>query len=281
MKETRVLFGTPVKGMVSHRYSNIMMEILLNPPPGHVFGHVFLAGTIVTAARDQIAAEMERGNWDKLVFWDDDMEPTIAQTHRLLSHDKDFVCGGYCKRDIHTAWHIHPAKDAEILPDGLWRMHKAALGYSVIGKNVFAAIRAKFPERQYEIREEGQKPMKLFEFFPWEIVGQNTPRQKIARLQKLFQENSKPWSASKLLEQVEQIVTADDYADNSLRGEDYAFCELAREAGVEIWLDSQLIIQHVGSCSYPISHDNLIKMTTEEWRRVHWEEMKAKRAASA
>jgi hypothetical protein len=256
---------------VSSEYCKLMTEILVNPPPGHVMGHVFLEGTIVTCARDQIAAEMLRHDWDRVLFWDDDMKPTLSQFHKLLSHEEEFVCGGYCKRNIHTKFHIHPLPEAEILPNDLWQMFKAAIGFSVISRSVFERIMAKWPERHYLNVEPGHDPVKLYEFFPWELVGPNTPRGKITRLKEFFAEHKdKPGNHTELLHEAERIVLDDDFSGNALCGEDYAFCHMARESGTKIWLDSQLIVPHVGLCAYPIPHEELIKMTAEEWRQDYW-----------
>lgn len=279
MKPTRVLIGTPLKGEVTPAYAKTLVEMMSGELPGVEFGHLFMSGTCVFGARDRLAYEAEKGGFNKLIFWDADLKPTPADFVRLLSHDEEFVCGAYGKREAQTHWHFFPfTEQEEILPSGLWRMNQAAIGFSVIDLAVFQRIRARYPEQTYKNKEQGADLIQLYQYFPWQIVGPNTPREKLARLKILLDGKLQhAFNATEMLRQIMEVVDGEDFSTNLMQGEDYGFCRLARETGTRIWLDSKLVIPHSGLCDFPIAHDDLIRMTTEPWRQEHWAKLKLQR----
>lgn len=278
--DTRVLIVTPLKGDVSRHYNKTMVELLTATIPGFTLGHVFMTGNCVMGARDWGAWRLEAEGWDKLLFWDADLNPTPADFVRLLAHDKDFVCGAYCKREVETHWHFFPVNPgAEIQPNGLWQMNQAAIGFSLIDQDVFARIKAAHPELTYTNQEQGTGKTQLQQYFPWQIVGPNSNLGKIERIKKFLDgKMDRPFNATELLIEISGIVDDDDYSQSLMQGEDYGFCRLAREVGVEIWLDTKLVVPHTGECDYPIAHEDLIRMIAEPWRQDFYAEVQAKQA---
>lgn len=280
MNETRVLIVTPLKGDVSRHYASTMVELLNGTIEGFTLGHVFMTGNCVMGARDWGAYKLETEGWDKIIFWDSDLKPVAADFVRLLAHQEDFVCGAYCKREVATNWHFFPVNSAAtILPSGLWQMNQAAIGFSVIDKKVFAKVKALHPHLTYTNQEQGVGKTQLHQYFPWQLVGPNSDHGKLQRLRMfLTEQHGLPGGATERLQQIKDIIYEDNYSRNLMQGEDYGFCRMAREAGVEIWLDTKLIVPHLGECSFPIPHEELIKMIAEPWRQDHWAEIRAQAA---
>lgn len=281
MAEIQVLIGTPLKGEISPYYARVLADLSAGELPGYKFHHAFMGGTCVFGARDILANRALVEGYDKLIFWDADLKPRPADFVRLLSHSEDFVCGAYCKREIETHWHFFPEKDAEILPSGLWNMSQAAIGFSCIDLSVFKKIRDRMPEATYKNKEQGEDVKQYHQFFPWQIIGANTAREKLERLRALLDHRlDHAFPATELLRQVQGIIEAGDYSANLMQGEDYGFCRQAREAGIKVWLDTKLVIPHAGTCDFPVPHDDLVRMIAEPWRQDHWAKLKAERAAS-
>lgn len=282
MADTRVLIVTPLKGDISRHYSKTLIELLNGHIDGFELGHVFMTGNCVMGARDWGAYKLEQEGWDKLIFWDADLNPSPADFVRLLAHKEDFVCAPYCKRETDTNWHFFPiSPETGILPNGLWQMNQAAIGFSSIDKSVFARIKTCNPWLTYTNQEQGVGKTQLHQYFPWQIVGPNSDMGKLRRItDHLNKALSGPHNSASLLAEMASILADDDHSQNLMQGEDYGFCRMAREAGVKIWLDTKLIVPHLGECSYPIAHDNLVRMIAEPWRQDHWAEIKAKQAAN-
>lgn len=276
--DTRVLIVTPLKGDISRHYSKTLIELLNGQIEGFTLGHVFMTGNCVMGARDWGAYKLETEGWDKLVFWDADLNPTPADFVRLLAHPESFVCAPYCKREVETNWHFFPVTpETEIQPSGLWQMNQAAIGFSVIDKSVFARIKAAHPELTYTNQEQGVGKTQLQQYFPWQVVGPNSNLGKITALKKFLNgKMDRPFNGTELLIEISQIMDADDYKENLMQGEDYGFCRLARECGVEIWLDTKLVVPHLGECEFPIAHEDLVRMIAEPWRQDYWAEIRAR-----
>lgn len=280
MEKIRVLIGSPRKGDIPADYCKTLAKLCASELPGVLeFEHMFMGGTCVFGARDILANEALKGGYDRLIFWDTDLKPTPADFVRLLSHGEELVCAPYCARITDTRWHFYPiSAETDILPSGLWEMNQAAIGFSSISCSLLRKIKDRHPESTYANQEQGAGKMQLHQFFPWQIVGPNTPREKMERLKTLLDGRlDHAYNAGELLGQIRGIVDADDYSANLMQGEDYAFCRLAREVGAKIWLDTKLPVAHLATCELPIPHDDLVKMILEPWRQDHWAKLRAER----
>lgn len=277
MDEIRVLIGTPLKGEVSPHYAKVLAELSAGELAGYRFEHAFMGGTCIFGARDILAHRAMEEGYQKLIFWDADLKPIAADFVRLVSHPEPFVCGAYGKRQVEGQWHFFPVPGAEILPNGLWEMQQSAIGFSVLDVPMLKQIKERNPQSTYRNKEAGENVRQYHQFFPWQIIGENTAREKLERLKEFM--NGKlnhAFNAGETLMKISEIVDGDDYSANLMQGEDYGFCRLAREAGFKIWLDSKLVIPHTGHCDFPIPNEELIRMTTEPWRQEYWAKLRAK-----
>lgn len=286
MSKIKVLVATPLKGDISPRYFRTALEVLGPENPHYHFTHVFMAGTCVFGARDQLACMAIEQGMDILLFWDADLRPTIPHFARLLAlvQEHDFVCMPYSKREHMTHWHFFPIKDADIRPDGLWEVEQAAIGFSAIKVERLKEIQAKYPERGYWNKEQGVDAKRFYQFFPWEVRGPNTAEGKIERIQKalvqLHQntedgENDERFSDLNVFsEEIEMIINDSDFSQNKMIGEDYGFCRIYRSLGRKIWIDAKMVVTHTGECDFPIPSQDLVTMVGEEWRQGFFNEIK-------
>ena len=281
MSKIRVLIGTPLKGDVSPKYFQTALELLGRENPLYQFSHVFLAGTCVFGARDQLAMMAIDQNHDILLQWDSDLRPTVAHFKRLLEHMKtnDFVCMPYSKREHLTHWHFYPVDGADILETGLWEMEQAAIGFSAIKTKVFKDMMAKFPERGYWNKEQGTDAKRFYQFFPWEVHGPNTAEGKLAAIQALAKSftDTEHQNWPMFWHDLNQVLGANDYSKNKMIGEDYGFCKKARAMGVRIFIDAKMVVQHVGECEFPIPSPDLVQMVSEEWRQDYFKQIRENR----
>lgn len=282
MADTRFLIVTPLKGEVTARYTKTMIELTEGQIPGFTFGHVFISGNCVMGARDWGAYRMDTEGYDGIVWWDSDLVPTTADFVRLVSHEQEFVCAAYCGRDTTAHWHFEHVPDTGMTPAGLWAVKKSAIGFARIKKSVFDKIRAAHPERTYKNREQGVDVTQLHQFHPWQIIGPNSDMGKLKRLKELLAgQLDHAHNATELLREVSGIVFDPDYSQNLMQGEDYGFCRMAREVGVDLWVDSKLVVGHRAEITLPIPHDDLVRMVAEPWRQDAWAKLKEDRAKGA
>jgi len=278
----RVLVASPVRGGVSPAYVRALMGLLFskaNKPfggPNAPFDFQWAAtsGTSVAMARDELAHLAIRDKYDRLVFWDIDLgsanpDVTLAMFARLLSHKEDVVAGQYVGHNFISSFHGARVENAEPRPDGLMEMAQIPLGFSYIKTSALKKIMEAKPERRYMQKETGRegKP-DMFEFFPNGVRGPNTAEGKIEKLKEIIP----PGSAipvghmGEKLSEIASVLGASDYSANIMLGEDYYFCALARESGVKLFIDNNLIVPHDTGVRLPVRNQDILTELTQPWR---------------
>lgn len=258
----KVLIATPLIGSVSAHYLGSLLTLMTANWEGRYKLDLRIkTGGSVATARNMAAHDALTEGYDKVFFWDkdlntEDMNLFLACVNRLLGHDVEFVGATYA---AHTkATHFH-GKQVDTTTDsrGLKKMVQVPIGFSVIDVSAFRKIQEKFPLRYFSTEESGgSKYAGLYDFFPTGLCGPNTPEGKIARI----------WDADNM-DVVASILMDADTSKTEYYGEDYYFCKLAREAGVEILMDTQFIIPHEETIRMPIPTADLQTMLAEEWRK--------------
>lgn len=265
----KILIATPLKGDVPPEYFNFLFRLLAQKIPDCKFLYSFIGGTTVQWARDECVAIARAQGCNEILWLDKDLEPTVEQALRLLSHDEPIVCSLYSKRHLNTHWHVHGKQGAPERADDLMQVIKCAIGFSKMKMEAFDSLRSKFPERQYWKHDGGEEPMNLHEYFPMGIVGSNSSEGKLRRIRSAFPKGSIAGSDAEafgFLASLKEILNDIDYSGNQIRGEDFYFCDMCVEAGVPIYVDSQLIIPHSGEIQFPIPTQQLMTMLKEPWR---------------
>jgi hypothetical protein len=271
----KILIATPLKGEIPPPYVQTLITLLFSRMPDTKFIWAFVGGTTVQWARDECVTAAVKYQCTHILFWDKDLKPTMEQVMRLLSHDVDVVASLYVKRNLNTHWHVFgDPQNKEERTDGLMKVLKVAIGFSLIKVSAFEKLRSFFPERQYFKHDGGEDPVTLHEFFPMGIVGKNSNDGKLRRIRELAK--SVEWdsggpggsmgNAGSVMYKIATILAEADYSENQIRGEDFYFCEMCVEAGVPMYVDTELIIAHTGEIDLPIPTPQLLAMLKEDWR---------------
>ena len=280
----RVIIATPLKGDVPKFYFTTGLQAAVLSKSKNIIvkrGGVdhyvdldwfFLDGPAVQVARNECVAYAKEVGADELVFHDKDIharderdnETTCGALCRLLEWDEDFVCGIYAAHDLFTHWHVQTIDGEEANPEnGLQRVHQCAIGFSKIKMSVFKKIEQDNPER-IGVCLDPNKPKKyITEFFPMGLTGPNQPENRLKEIRKLVTED-RPLSQKLAL--IERAANVKYDQESEFRGEDYFFCQLARESGFKVFMDSFLVMGHESHTTMPIPTRKLIGMLGEPWR---------------
>ena len=277
----KILIATPLKGGVDEHYVQALFNLVSASVPDCKFGFCFVSQTSIDLARCEIAMHVLMNGYDELVFWDKDIRPTGSQFMRLLSHEnEDVVCGLYCLRRKDTGWHFYGFEGHGVEPSGLLRVSQCAIGFSKIKASVFSRLAEAFPERAAIARDNGREPRLLHQFFPQGIVGPNSTEGRMDAIKAWFG-SAKPSdfkSAADVLDKIRDLLTRKHSDPSCILGEDFFFCRLCLAIGIQVKIDTHLVIPHLGNCEFPIPTAELQEMLKEPWRI---EEQKALDAAKA
>lgn len=278
VKMKRILLCTPLKGGLEANYVRNLMSLLFHQfrEPTKIEWAV-TTGTSVAMARDELARLCRDKNYDELVFWDKDLGPKdpgifAAMFQRLISHDVEVVAAAYAGHNVNTHFHGASAAVNQVPDDnGLLEMIQIPLGFSRIKRSVFEKIAQKHPGHRYLLMETGTKPaQEMFEFFPNGVVGPCSAEGKLERIKEILDREPREGGVTEamawLLGEIRTVMADTRYESNYMLGEDFYFCKLAREAGVKLYIDNNVIIPHSSEVQLPVKTEDLLKGVLETWR---------------
>lgn len=269
----RILICTPLKGGLSPTYTRGLISLLFAKMGGQYrFDCAWTSGTSVAMARDELACLfLERGD-DEMIFLDKDLGATdpqmmLAMYARLLGHDVDVVAGQYVGHDFNSHFHGAVMDEGELGPNGLMKMAQIPLGFSKIKRGAFLKIKEAHPHRRYAVKQtvDNVPTLNRFEFFPNGVVGPCTAEGKLERLKAIIKPKNTV-ASFELMDEITSILYDDRYETNYMLGEDFYFCKLAREAGVDLYIDNNMIIPHETSIRLPVTNSQLLAVFSEQWR---------------
>lgn len=276
-KTRRVVIATPLKGDIPSSYFKSNLQLASSTIPGVKLDWMLLEGPVVQMARNELVAHARNGGFDEIIFWDKDVlleqrgeNVTAAAILRLLSHDVDIVCAPYSSRHLSTHWHVHSIAGKKPNESGLQEVSRACIGFSKIKIGVFEKLEELNPDSKAVLIDPNYPAKSCTEFFPLGLQGKNRPAHRIAQIRALLAD--KELSASAKLQRIEREANIVHDDPNMFVGEDYWFCDLAREAGFTIWLDAGMMMGHTGQTTIPIPTSKLFDLMKEPWRQ---EEIKA------
>lgn len=260
MTMRKILLATPVKLGVLSSYMAGFVPTIQTKFPGVQLEHCILEGPSVNFARNEIAHYALKIGARELVFIDDDMGFTREHFERLISHaDLDIVAGLYCKRRPGLPfWLVNNKDGSDIDPvTGLCEVNDIATGFMKIRVDtVLKAIAEKFPEKEFYNKPEEGKPVTAWEFFPMGVFGPRSADARLAKIKKIISEFKHGGCTPDV--GIRDIIVSieESHEPGNLRGEDYGFCELARQCGFKIYADYGMpIVPHVGKVAFPILPD--------------------------
>ena len=186
-----ITIAFPSKGVCDPAF---VSAIRLLEIPADQYSILYVEGADVAYARN-LLAEKAKGVADYIFFIDDDVLPPMNTITKLLTHDKDIVCGLYFSRqEPHFPQIFLKNKEnadrydcvEDYKKDSLLEIDACGAGCMLIKAEVFKKLKLPY-----------------FQYIP---KGENNPR----------------------------------------KGEDFYFCEKAKEEGYNIFCDTSIICKHIG-----------------------------------
>ncbi len=166
----------------------------------------------MSRARNSLTARfLEDESYTHLLWIDTDLVFAAEHIEALLSHNKDIVCGLYCKKKEGAPELVINALQGEqvALDSGLHQVAYAGTGFMLIKREVFTKMIAAYPEIAYQA-DETSKP-------EWDF-----------------------WTVG-----VHQGV-------KRYLSEDWYFCQRCIELGIPVYVDTRVLMKHVGHAQYPL-----------------------------
>jgi hypothetical protein len=162
--------------------------------------------------------------YDYMLFVDADVEFSHETVLRMLVPEKDIITTPYRLKENplqvrYPVEHLDP-DNIKILPFDLVELKSAPAGLMLINRSVFRTLMEKHPNRKIKFDKEHQDKMD-------KEVGH---RGAIEKYMYNF------WDTS--------------FKDHQWKGEDLAFCKLARDAGIKIYANLDSWTTHHGSWGF-------------------------------
>lgn len=277
MKPKRILIATPLKGDIPKSYFRTSLRLATAKIPDVQLDWCLLDGPVVQQARNELVEHALKHKFDEVVFWDKDVllesageDLTSGAFMRLISHDKDMVCGIYSTRSAKTHWHMHLIPGEQPDDAGLQKVERCAIGFCKIKTDVFRKIAKDNPWRTAVLFDPNSEPRNVTEFFPMGLKGPGTPEERLKSIKEAISEPAK--SHEIVVRRIERLIDVKYDQPNVFISEDYWFCDLVRASGFDIHMDTRLILGHTGKVTLPLETPLLFQMLSEPWRK---EEIKA------
>lgn len=237
-------------------------------------GGAFMAsgGALTDINRNNIAHwfyEERKNDSEWLFFVDDDVELPDDTLTRLLSYDKPFVTGIYyrrsppCepliyKREEESGWYVPLLPETDYRTGELIEVDGCGLGCALIHRSVFSAILENHflyrrHNRSFGFMHYSAVEKTELELEPGVFVHDDGSAYHVQRIQRMLPDALSPRERLPFF--------AFEYG----RTEDFHFCELVKDSGVEIWADTGLELKHWGSTPITrIQHDQIQKWMQEQ-----------------
>jgi len=267
----KILIATPVKGGLSEEYVAQLLSLFIAKVPEIQLDWLPCTGTSVALARNELAFAALQRNCDTLVFQDKDLFERSPQLYvnlfcRLISHKEPIVAVQYCGHGLPSQFHgCKYDEAAQPNENGLLKMFQMPIGFCKIEVEALKTIMRNTPQLAYWNKELKGEAEHRHQFFPTQIVGPNTAEGKLERIRKEW--NSGKYLCGDAFEgKLDEILNDGDYSANTMYGEDYYFCKLAREAGLELYLDTTAIIPHQTGIKLPMPAADLKAELAASWR---------------
>lgn len=155
------------------------------------------------------------------------------------------ICGGlYPKKQAVLDWVVNWLPGETPDAEGYCKAKHVGTGAMAISRKMITDFIAKHPEITY--RGDPSPDAIRHDIFPMHAVGHDTPYDQIRRVQTILRDD-KPESLARIIETLKATGAPGEY-----KSEDWRFCELARESGWDVWVDTRSQLRHVGKCVYPL-----------------------------
>lgn len=211
----KVMLGLPVYGGYDPHFITSLMEFLIHRIPVGTAIKTCIGDSLVSRARNRIAAAFLRSDCTHLLFLDTDLIFSPEHIARLVSHNEPIVAGLYPKKQRELGWVCNLLPGVEMDERGLKPVRYAGTGCLLIAREVLEAMIVRWPEIEYD-PDDGDEAGVKWDLFPTGVhVCPETGRRRYL-------------------------------------SEDWWFCQRALELGYTVWMDTQVILKHVGPMVYPV-----------------------------
>lgn len=214
MSGPRVMLASPIYGDVTYDFMACLMRAQESPPCSLVV-HCHAGDSLVSRARNNIAAKFLESDCTHLMMVDSDIVFSPEHISKLLSRDRDIIGGLYPKKMKTLAWVCNVLPEVGPEDDGTQRVKYIGTGSMLVKRRVFERmIEAYGPQIAYS-PDAGEEGGTKHDFFP---VG---------------------------------VYRTPDGHGRYL-SEDWYFCQRWLDLGGEVWADLTVVHHHIGRAVYPL-----------------------------
>jgi hypothetical protein len=234
--KTNIFIATPMfGGMCYGPYTasiSHLVHVFLNAQVPSVYDTKYNQ-SLITRARDSLAADFMDSECSHLMFIDADIEFHAEDILSMMAADKDIICGIYPRKQLD--WE----QVAKAVQEGVsaQELHKYAGTFPVNtldGKNIIEVLESS-DQQPVEVKNAGTGFM-LIKRRVLEDLADKVPE---------YLSNADDPSKGRFFKQY--FDTSIDPDTNSLLSEDYHFCKLARANGFHVWVAPWLQLTHIGT----------------------------------
>lgn len=169
--------------------------------------------SLITKGRSKIANFfLNNTDLEYLFFLDSDIGFSPNDVLKLLSHNREIVCGAYPMKTLPLKWNF-TLTEPQKREGNLIQIERIGIGFSLIHRSVFEKIISKFGEELKYVPSEN-------------TIGHETTENEKNNSYHFFSEMK---------------------IDNAYMSEDLSFFTRAKMCGVQPWMDVSINLCHVGS----------------------------------
>jgi len=229
LKGKKVLIATPAyDGKVGLGYLNSLIPTLMAAKAGgaEVSYAIYANSGSIPRVRNLAVASMMGQGFTDLFFIDADMGWEAEDFCRMLSFDTEIVAATYPARsEDNPRWIVVWPDEIKQHKSGLLTAKRAGTGFMRINRRAFEVLEEKHPDLHYyapHTTDDSEIPH-LFAFFDYCLHnGADGRRGHLS--------------------------------------EDYHFCDLARDAGLTIWVDPNVQMRHYGFKTFEGKFSDVVKV---------------------
>lgn len=213
---TKVFVALPIYGMAPWQFTSCFVKELIQNQPCALEISPLVGDSLVSRARNTLSALFLKSDCTHLLFIDSDLVYSSEHIKRLISHDKDVVCGFYPKKQDGPLEWVCNAKleGAETDENGLTEVRYMGTGFMLVKRCVFDRMIGRYGD-QISYHPDSKPEETEWDF--WSVGVHQSP-------------------------------------DGFRRylSEDWFFCQRWLELGGKVYGDTKIILKHVGQAVYPL-----------------------------
>ena len=238
--KTNIFIATPMfGGMCSGPYTasiSHLVSVFLNAQVPSVYDTKYNQ-SLITRARDSLAADFMDSNCSHLMFIDADIEFHAEDILSMVDANKDVICGIYPRKQLD--WEqVAQAVHDDVPVNELYK-HSGTFPVNTLdGKNIIEVVKSS-DQQPVEVKNAGAGFM-LIKREVLESLADKVPE---------YLSNADDPSKGRFFKQY--FDTSIDPDSKSRLSEDYHFCKLVRSSGFKVWVAPWVQLTHVGT--FPFS----------------------------